>query len=139
MTDMKLSEEDGQILGYTSVAIGKTGAKSLEIGYLDDDPPSRWYATALYQGTKVTCDEQPDPVAAILGLYAMLAAGGQCTACGRTIALTYSEQPCPDEEPVTLYVKRARMHGGVYQTLRTNNPDGYCVRTLEPDGWVGCE
>lgn len=127
---MDLTEEDGLILGYTSTAIGRTGATSLEIGYLDDDPPSRWYATAQYQGAKVSCENQDDPVGAMVGLYVMLAAGGTCTKCQRTIALDGGDQGLVDG---------GRMRQGVFQSRAADGPRSeYCVRWLDLDGWTGC-
>ncbi len=128
---MKLTTREKDAIAHTVEAIGRTGARSLELGFLDDDPPHRWYATAQYQGAKVSCDGQEDPVGAVLGLYAVLAAGGECTTCRRTIAVDHAD---------TGPVDGARMNAGVYETHRATGPsDSYCVRRHEHDGWSGCE
>ena len=114
---------------HTTVAIGRTGASSLEVGYLDDDPPHRWYATAQYDGAKMSCDGQHDPLAAVLGLYAMLAAGGQCTTCGRTVALDHARG----------LIDGARMRAGVFEShLAGHARRNYCVRRLKVTGWSAC-
>lgn len=115
---------------HTAMAIGRTGATTLEIGFLDDEPPHRWYATAQYQGAKVSCDNQPDPLAALIGLYAMLAAGGQCTTCERPVALEHRDRGLIDG---------ARMRSGAFETRGAAHARrSYCVRRLKADGWSPC-
>lgn len=125
-----ISDLDKDMVAHTVEAIGRTGAVSLEIGWLDDTPPHRWYATAQYRGAKVSCDNQPDIVAAVLGLYAMLAAGGECTGCGHIIALDQGVEGLKDG---------ARMRRGVFETHRADPAGDYCVRRLELDGWTTCD
>ena len=128
MTDL-LDDTDLDIVTHTVDAIGRTGASSFEFGFLDDDPPHRWWASARYEGAKVTCDNQDSPVGAVLGLYAMLAAGGGCTTCRRTVALDEGGR----------IVVGARMRRGRFETRAVRgNPDTYCVRRLELDGWTAC-
>ena len=126
---MGMTARDLDALQHTVSAVGRTGAAGLEIGYLDDDPPHRWYATAQYEGAKVSCDNQHDPLAAVLGLYAMLAAGGQCTTCHRTVVLEHGHG----------LVAGARMEQGVFETrMATRARRNYCVRRLRRDGWPPC-
>lgn len=110
----------------TIEAVGRTGARAMEVGHVDDDPPARWFASAFYQGKRVSCDNQPNPLAAVIGLYAILAAGGLCIHCERTIALEHGEVGLVDG---------ARMSGGVFQSRRAEaEPRAYCVRRIGA-GW----
>jgi len=68
--------------------VGRTGAKGFQIGYLNDEPPQRWYAYAQYQGTRITADEHRGPVEAAEALARRLLEGGKCTRCGGVIALS---------------------------------------------------
>lgn len=70
--------------------VGRTGAKSFEIGYLHDDVPAAeagWYAHAQYKGARIT-EEGAGPVEAAEALARRLLAGGKCTRCGGLIALS---------------------------------------------------
>lgn len=62
--------------------IGRSGATGFEIGYLDDQPPHRWYATAIYKGAKVHGEHPSNPEVAADRLARKLLHGGQCTHCG---------------------------------------------------------
>lgn len=124
----KPTQDELDALAFTVEAIGRTGAKNFEVGYLDETPPYGWYATAHYEGAKVFCDEQPDPIAATMGLYAILAAGATCVKCERTVALNHK---------VGL-IDSARMHNSQFMA-RPADPNGdYCVRGLDDKGWSGC-
>ena len=70
--------------------VGRTGAKSFEIGYLHDDVPAAdagWYAQAQYKGARIT-EEGKGPVDAAEALARRLLEGGKCTRCGSLIALS---------------------------------------------------
>lgn len=70
--------------------IGKTGAASLEVGYLHDDVPAHqasWYAIAWYEGVKIIADEHPGPGEALRALLRKLLEGGLCKKCGRSPVL----------------------------------------------------
>ena len=124
------TQADLDVITHTVHAILRTGAGQFELGYLDEEPPHRWWATATYAGAKITCHRQDDPVKAVLGLYAMLAAGGDCAICDRTVVLHHSERGLVDG---------ARMHHGVFQTrVAKGEPERYCIRRLELDGWTTC-
>lgn len=128
---MNMADVDLAALTHTVHAIGRTGARSFEVGFLDDDPPHRWWAAATFRDTRVTCDNQDEPLQAVLGLYAIIAAGGTCTTCGRTVALDHADVGLVDG---------ARMHDEVFQARVTDVPcERLCVRRLHPDGWTGCE
>lgn len=67
-------------------AIGRTGAREFEVGYLDETPDAaRWWASALYQGTKVHEQDHSSPADAADALARRLLDGGLCTHCGRTV------------------------------------------------------
>lgn len=71
--------------------VGRTGAKSFEIGYLHEDvPPEQagWYAHAQYQGTRITEGDRKGPVEAAEALARRLLDGGKCTRCGGVVALS---------------------------------------------------
>lgn len=70
--------------------VGRTGARELQVGRLHDGVPpeqAAWYATATYQGAKVTVEDQPGPQEALEGLAERLLTGAQCQHCGGLIAL----------------------------------------------------
>lgn len=70
--------------------VGRTGAKQLEFGYLNDDVPIEkgdWWASVLYHGAKIAVEHQAGPVEAVEALARRLLDGGLCTYCGQRIAL----------------------------------------------------
>lgn len=66
----------------------RSGATSFEIGYLDDDPPHRWYASAFYKGARITAEDPYDPSIVADGLAVQILDGGMCTHCGRTVRIS---------------------------------------------------
>lgn len=59
-----------------------------EIGYLEDDVPiseARWYANAMWKGTKIIAEEHKSPGAAADDLSRQVLTGGQCQHCERTV------------------------------------------------------
>jgi hypothetical protein len=72
--------------------VGRSGGRSFEVGYLNDDPPHEWYATATYRGARVIAQGHDDPGSACDALAAKILTGGQCTHCGRTVAITHSRR-----------------------------------------------
>lgn len=76
--------------------VGRCGAREFEIGYLHDDVPledAAWYASAFYQGARITVDDQPHPAAAAQGLALRLLTGGTCR-CTRPVAVAPAEDGC---------------------------------------------
>lgn len=65
--------------------VGRAAARSLELGWTDDDGPrpGEWYASAFYRGTRVTVEHQDGPAEAVENLAFRLLEGGQCVHCGR--------------------------------------------------------
>ena len=47
---------------------GRSGATNFETGYLDDQPPHRWYASAQYKGARLFAEDPDDPTIAADGL-----------------------------------------------------------------------
>lgn len=80
--------------------VGRTGAKDIEFGYLDDDVAdwrdARWWAKAQYQGRRVDVENQRGPAQAVELLAKTLCEGGTCVHCGRetTIGRTVSQRKC---------------------------------------------
>lgn len=73
--------------------IGRAGASSLDFGYLDDQPPHRWYAHAQYRGTRITVEGHDSPEEAALALAQRILRNGTCR-CGQTVALTDRQDGC---------------------------------------------
>lgn len=67
--------------------VGRTGARRLEFGSVDDSNRSDWWASALYQGTKIIVEGQSGPAAALEALARRVLTGGRCGACHGLIIL----------------------------------------------------
>lgn len=73
--------------------IGRTGAKSLEIGYLHDTPRAEdadWWATVTYRGVKITEEHHVGPSEALEAIAVRLLDGAKCTHCQGMVALRRS-------------------------------------------------
>jgi hypothetical protein len=66
--------------------VGRAGARQFEIGFLDDEPPHRWYAHAMYRGTRIQVENYDEPAAAARALAEKLLTGAKCR-CGSLVAL----------------------------------------------------
>lgn len=93
-------DDEGKARMFAAIDIvARSGGKSFEVGYLDEDVPAhlaRWYAHAQYKGARISADEHPGPVEAAEALAWRLLEGGQCTSCRRLIGLEGHEGggPC---------------------------------------------
>lgn len=70
--------------------VGRTGAAELDVGYLHDDVPTDqadWWATATYQGAKITVEHHAGPVEAVEALARRLLTGAQCARCRQPVRL----------------------------------------------------
>lgn len=70
--------------------VGRSGGRSLDFGYLDDDVPmadARWWATATYRGAKLSVEEHRGPVEALEALARLVLEGGRCAWCARRVTL----------------------------------------------------
>lgn len=88
--DGALTEEDLNRVVAAVDAVGRSGGRSIEIGYQDEDAPAalaRWYATAAYRGARVSADEHSSPADAAEALAWRVLEDGACTRCKRTIGI----------------------------------------------------
>lgn len=69
--------------------IGQTGADNLEVGWLDDHAPYRYYAKVNYQGQRIISDNHPAADFALMGVARKILHGGLCTGCKRTITFPH--------------------------------------------------
>jgi len=85
--------------------IRRTGAKSVDIRYSDDEDPTVWFVVAKFDGSNVTgiegveVDAGFSPLRAILRLCERLADGGLCRHCERRLGLvtdTLARMPMDD-------------------------------------------
>lgn len=68
--------------------IGRMGAKSLELGWLVDDPGpgiANWYASAEFRSGTLTTTPQMAPHEATRALLDMLRRDARCAWCGRKV------------------------------------------------------
>lgn len=68
--------------------VGRTGAKEFQIGYLNDEPPHKWYAHAQWKGARIGVEDHAGPVEAADALCRRLLTGAKCTGCGGLVALS---------------------------------------------------
>ena len=68
--------------------VGRSGAAQFEIGWLDDSYPHRWWASAKYQGRRITGEHPSKPDIAVDRLVHKMLHGGLCVHCGDRINLT---------------------------------------------------
>lgn len=76
--------------------VGRAAARSLELGWTDDEGPrpGEWYASAFYRGARVTVEQQAGPAEAVEALAFKLMEGGTCVHCGRATTVpgfTYAD------------------------------------------------
>lgn len=67
--------------------IRRTGSKTFQLRYSDDEQPVVWIAVAGYPDERHEVDASLDPIRAVLRLCERLADGGQCVHCGRPTGL----------------------------------------------------
>jgi len=71
--------------------VGRTGARSFEVGYLHDDVPAAqagWFATAVYKGAKLTAENKASAGEACDALAARVLSGARCQHCKGLVALS---------------------------------------------------
>jgi hypothetical protein len=73
--------------------IGRTGARSFEVGFVNDTPPHRWYAHAQYEGARIIAEDHPGPVEAIEALARRLLRDAKCIHCGKIISIMSAPDP----------------------------------------------
>ncbi len=88
--DMAVVRDDDAVRACADL-VGRTGAKSFQIGYLHDGVPvaeAGWYAYAQYKGTRLSVEDQPGPVEACDALARKLLTGAKCAHCGGLVTLS---------------------------------------------------
>lgn len=84
-----MTQEDKDKLGAAIDFIHRTGARSVQIRYSDDEQPVVWFVVAIYDGKNPShlegfeADASGDPVRAALRLCERLGDGGKCAHCNR--------------------------------------------------------
>lgn len=130
MTD-PLLDDDALTAGLD--LIGRTGARGLEIGYLHDDVPAdqaSWYASAQYQGARITEEDHRGPVEAVEALARRLLQGGKCNHCHRLVTLS-------DRSAIAF---DGRLADGTRWTVEQARAAGTCRwRRVGPRWERGCE
>lgn len=87
-----MTELDDLVLACADL-IDRAGAASFDIGYLDDQPPHRWYAHTQYRGARITVENHKSPTGAALALARRVLDGATCR-CGQTVTLSDGEPGC---------------------------------------------
>lgn len=108
--------------------VGRTGAKSWELGYLHDDVPTEeagWWCSAVYRGNKIYVMDQTGPVEAAMALANRILTGAKCR-CGRLVALS------PEG---ALAYHSAHMVDGSTWTAEQAAGAGQCLWTLHGRRW----
>jgi len=127
---MNISGSDEDSLVAAADLIGRSGATSFQIGYLDDEPPHRWYAYAQYQGARISAEEHRGPVEAAEALARRLLEGGKCTNCGGLIALSSKG---------AVFYPNAVMADGSRFTLKQAQASPQCRWSRQGKRWfAGC-
>jgi hypothetical protein len=85
LTDALAGADRDRVIACADL-VGRAGARSFEIGFLDDKPPHRWYAHAMYCGVRIQVENHDDPGSAAMELAEKLLTGAKCR-CGRLVAL----------------------------------------------------
>lgn len=124
---------DGDAVKACADLVGRTGAKSFECGYLHEGVPADqagWYATAVFQGAKITAEDKASPAEACRELAVRLLSGGQCQHCRKLITLN----------PLGAMARDVTLVGGRTWTADEQAKAGLCHWRREGPQWVrGCE
>jgi len=77
--------------------VGRSGASSIEVGYLHDDVPveqAGWYCQCTYRGARLIAENQRGPVEATEALARRVLDGATCRRCGEIIRLSDGPKGC---------------------------------------------
>lgn len=77
--------------------IRRSGAKSVEFGYLHDDVPieqADWYCQCMYSGARLIVEHHRGPVEAVEALARRILDGALCRRCGQAIQLSDGKSGC---------------------------------------------
>jgi hypothetical protein len=75
----------------------RSGATSVEVGYLHDDVPveqAGWYCSCTYRGARLIAEEHRGPVEAAEALARRVLDGAMCRRCGEQIQLQDDKPGC---------------------------------------------
>jgi hypothetical protein len=109
-----LSTEDPRFTAALDM-IGRTGARSFQIRFQDDEEPTVWIAVAQYGVNKYDVPIPKGgkdvykvaaalhPVVAVLNLLDATIDGGQCTHCKRPAGVTLEIEPMPLQGQICWY------------------------------------
>lgn len=117
-------EQRSQVIACADL-VGRAGARSFEIGFLDDEPPHRWYAHAMYRGARIQVENHNDPAGAAMALAEKLLTGAQCR-CGRLVAL---------KDGGAVAFQKTRLADGTHWTATQAAKAGQCRWRLAGDRW----
>jgi len=114
--------------------VGRSGARSIELGYLHDNVPvekADWWASANYKGTKIQVEHAPSPIAAAEALALRLLTGAKCAHCQKLVAL--------EVDAAFAYFHATLMDGTVWNAADAAAA-GQCHWHRDGERWVrGCE
>lgn len=82
-----LDMDEDAVIACVDLA-GRTGARHMEIGFINDDPPHQWYCQATYKGARIVVEDLPGPVEAADAFARRLLSGAKCTHCRRRVVLS---------------------------------------------------
>lgn len=77
--------------------VRRSGAGTVEFGYLHDDVPieeAGWWAHAQYRGARLTVEKERGPVQAVEALARRILTGALCRRCGKPITLADGGEGC---------------------------------------------
>jgi hypothetical protein len=114
--------------------VGRTGARSLEIGYLHDNVPAEeagWYAQVQYKGARVIEENHRGPAEALEALARRILTGAKCNHCKGLVALSAGG---------ALAYAASTLTDGTRWTAEQARAAGQCRWRREGRRWVrGCE
>lgn len=105
--------------------VGRAGARQFEIGFLDQEPPHRWYAHAMYRGARIGVEDHDNPAGAAMALAEKLLTGARCR-CGALVAL---------RDGGAVAFTKAHMADGTAWTAKQAAQAGQCRWRLSGDRW----
>lgn len=99
MTQLTAADADDPLLVAAIDMIGKSGGKSFQIRYDEEQDPTVWVAVAELRSGAWECAGGKTPAQAAVRLLAEMFDGGQCAHCGRAAGVTEdwrSDMPLAD-------------------------------------------
>ena len=128
-----MSDLDTEAAIAAADLVGRTGAKTLEVGYLHDTERSEdadWWASAQYRGARIMVEHHTSPTAALEALAARLLTGAKCAHCGGAVTL--------DGTGAVFYRDAARPDGSVFTEADARSRPLCHWRRVGPKWVEGC-